>query len=674
MQAIRAANIYLTHCRLCATDGEHQYDILNAKPCINDYTLREKIFECLGVRVSVVRMEISICRDVTSNIDCTLFRQVEQDDETTKLCEKCYAKINEYFSFRDTCATRNINYLLQRIHTSLRWLNDVNETTMDVSVKVKSSTPPPIYEVSSDEEQPSDPIILQEKNECADQTPAITCITLPDSDSEVEIVSPTTTQPIHTQNTHSSSDEKLVFKCARRRCGKFFENLVGLLQHQKSHQAKRSIECRVCKKIFVRRRELAKHMKIAHRRRRSVICPVPSCRRIFRHKSDLNAHTITAHTRRMSTDSIRRPSMVAIPRTSSGSPIRCVRTNCQSYFESWSAMEYHLNSYHASDVVRKFECYMCHTTLGTRTTLQHHMNGQHSGQRLYICPYSTCSKTFYYQSTMLSHYKRKHSRRNSFPADTIQTRLSNIHANVATNGDRRRISLQCQQYRRNSPFESRNAFEHHVRNSHKGDAKRRYECYLCHQSVSTRTILSSHMNAKHIHRKRFRCPVPNCRRFFYNKRSLRCHLRSTHTISVSKRSSPEALIKCAREYCKDNYFTSIDALNHHLTNFHAKKVAKSYECHLCKRQLSRLNVLKTHIRLNHIKMYGKIPKKTTWRVCESPTSTGSVGVRMQRIEIAPARFVCPAKKCSAQFRKERYLDEHMTIMHARRSKRAPPSE
>lgn len=91
-------------CRLC---GHYKIDFLDTNSRI-DHVLSEKIFKCVGVRVSeslATFLDATSCRYFFLNNNFQIRRN---DKLSKKLCQKCFNKINFVARFRKSCAAANI--------------------------------------------------------------------------------------------------------------------------------------------------------------------------------------------------------------------------------------------------------------------------------------------------------------------------------------------------------------------------------------------------------------------------------------------------------------------------------------------------------------------------------------------------------------------------------------
>lgn len=106
--------------------------------------------------------------------------QVNRDDDSTKMCQQCFEMVNEYFQFRDSCSTKNVNYLLRKILPAIRGLNEAHTTKVIENVIDESNL---VYEISSEDDSSSNGYDFPCENPTCNQGESVMCITLTDTDS-----------------------------------------------------------------------------------------------------------------------------------------------------------------------------------------------------------------------------------------------------------------------------------------------------------------------------------------------------------------------------------------------------------------------------------------------------------------------------------------------------------
>lgn len=96
-------------------------------------------------------------------------------------------------------------------------------------------------------------------------------------------------------------------------------------------------------------------------------------------------------------------------------PIKCkAHGNCKEFFESTADMEFHIDTYHAERVKRKFWCYLCKKDMKTKHLSMVHMNALHSHRNPFMCPYRACSRVFWTKYLLKTHLEAVHTKKTSF--------------------------------------------------------------------------------------------------------------------------------------------------------------------------------------------------------------------------------------------------------------------
>eukprot|EP00128_Syssomonas_multiformis_P011534 Colp12_sorted_trinity150504_noHs@1619 len=168
--------------------------------------------------------------------------------------------------------------------------------------------------------------------------------------------------------------------------------------------------CRVCKKAFKRRDQLASHMR-SHTGERPYRCE--TCRRSFRNNSDLVAHErihtgerpyqCTTCDKRF----MRRRNLAIHMRVHTGvKPYTC--SQCGMGFAQKSGLKRHVRS-HTGE--KPFECTICNKKFGHNSCLADHMR-IHTGEKPFSCTF--CVKQFRYSNDLTRHL-RIHTNERPFP-------------------------------------------------------------------------------------------------------------------------------------------------------------------------------------------------------------------------------------------------------------------
>lgn len=164
-------------------------------------------------------------------------------------------------------------------------------------------------------------------------------------------------------------------------------------------------------------------------------------------------------------------------------------------------------------------------------------------------------------------------------------------------------------------FECEDDAMYHKAQYHASGLNKTFECNLCKMSFVNIRSLKTHMNLKHIHRRKFKCPFSDCRGFFNHNDSLRYHIavhHSTEELSSAgnkeiansrlddRRNDDKFPNHCVWPGCKQ-VFESKSAQLYHLTVFHRLSAKKIFQCHLCKTTLMDIRSLKQHMSKLHVR-------------------------------------------------------------------------
>lgn len=113
--------------------------------------------------------------------------------------------------------------------------------------------------------------------------------------------------------------------------------------------------------------------------------------------------------------------------------------------------------------------------------------------------------------------------------------------------------------------------------------------------------------------------------------------------------------------CKDS-FDSEGAMKHHVTNYHAKGIKNTYECHLCRKSFAGRQVIQRHSQSVHTGLRPFMcPSQSCWKRFASKLTlkrhVDSIHGRLQP-------FVCPNQLCSKRFSYKCNLNRHIDSIHS----------
>lgn len=184
---------------------------------------------------------------------------------------------------------------------------------------------------------------------------------------------------------------------------------------------------------------------------------------------------------------------------------------CKDLFESWDSMEYHVTTYHAEGIKRKFSCYLCKRSLGTRHTLQQHINTVHIGLRPFQCPFLKCSQTFAQKVNLQYHTNITHAKKDVHKCKKCPMIFY------------RKWLLRC-----------------HLVNEHGIGSIHR--CHMCNKSLANRNSLQLHMDSIHRGLGRFKCPIAACSEVFAEKKNLQIHTNAKHTKNIEVKCTNHIIV------------------------------------------------------------------------------------------------------------------------------------
>lgn len=513
--------------------------------------------------------------------------------------------INEYFSFRDMCSTRNINYLLEKIKGAMERSTDVDSVRAADEIASGRNS-------STDGQGSSSEINLQCDSTTLDQSRTsqsqIMCITVTDTESEDEKhVSDSHKRNSETRPKRSSVKSRKIsnfpIRCTFLQCKSFFENATTMMYHVTTYHAQKIIryfECHLCRFQFSGRNALFSHMNAKHCRLR---LKRPRLKK-------------------------RRESLYA----TKDFPVVCARRNCANIFRSKCDMMSHVKNYHHA-IKKTFECHLCQKTLQHFCAIRKHMKSAHLNQcrQQFKCPFTMCSIDFYRK---IYRYRESHFQAKN---ECLLKRNAISYRN---------FPVKCIQMRCRNFFESEEAMRYHVTMCHVRGIRNFHECYLCKKTFTTLGSLQGHMNSKHSHGTLFECPFPTCPSVFYISNALRAHIRCLHNKSelfstdkneesadsniVKDKNSGYYPIKCGKLNCKE-FFQNKDAMRYHLDIYHVRGIKKTFECHLCGKTFTLRTVFENHM--------------------------NSVHTRQQR-------FICPFTTCKMVFYQKSSIERHIKCKHS----------
>lgn len=286
--------------------------------------------------------------------------QVQRDDDTSKLCSECFRKVIEFSGFRESCAQRNINYVLRKLGNSMHNVvnhANGNEGRPSVSVEIIS-----LLETESENE----------------------------NDVDTPHPSPQSAPVPEQVNDNQQTGVNLIFKC--HVCQIMFGSSERLMAHRQQLHAPRSkpaYECYLCKLPFDSKSSLMRHMRnVQHGAEYK--CPKPMCSIRFSRIDLLKRHLMSPHREETKF---------------------CCKY-CTLTFVRKSLLAHHLASKHGNKSHGRLKSYKCSfascsRSFTTQANLNRHINCIHTKQDVFKC--NKCPKRFYRQDYWKVHVAEGHN-------------------------------------------------------------------------------------------------------------------------------------------------------------------------------------------------------------------------------------------------------------------------
>ena len=278
-------------------------------------------------------------------------------------------------------------------------------------------------------------------------------------------------------------------------CSKRFARKHHLYNHELTHTQERPAECHICQKRFTQQSYLKQHI-LVHTGEKPFKCD--KCDRWFKQKSHLGRHMLQAH--------------------STLRPHEC--TQCGKAFKVIEGLRVHERS-HRTD--RPYKCGICSADFGNKSYLRLHQRS-HSNDRRYIC--KICGDSFVQNNHLKSHmFVHSDDRPQVCKICDKRFKLkSSLVAHLRSHSDERKYKCPiCPRTYKNS-----NGLKAHHR-WHLGIKP--YECQYCGRRFSYSNHCKTHERL-HTGEKIFSCSI--CNERFHRKVQLMRHSNAVHTYDKCK--------------------------------------------------------------------------------------------------------------------------------------------
>ena len=315
-----------------------------------------------------------------------------------------------------------------------------------------------------------------------------------------------------------------------------------------------SLSCKLCNKVFVRRKMLESHEKLAkcqqppqkqiNQKRFPIVIRCALCWTAFPNKIDLKAHIVTDH------DGV--------------FPFSC--DQCDKGYISKCFLLYHVDRVHKGIVKEKekltFPCKQCDKVYTAKQNLVLHIDKVHKGlvilapkrvkRKLPSCRCKQCDKSLSSKFKLANHIKKIHN--------SIVIQKPKSTQNRAT-------SYPCKQC--DGVFTSRLFLVNHVNKDHLGSTS----------IVRKKTIKSEDISTYY--------PCNQCDKAYKNNLSLQLHVK-VHHLQIRTRFC---------EICGDSFYTITQFI------YHSNKVhnTEDIECEFCHRKFYLRSNLTKHVDAMHLK-------------------------------------------------------------------------
>ncbi|KAG4070924.1 hypothetical protein HA402_001361 [Bradysia odoriphaga] len=290
------------------------------------------------------------------------------------------------------------------------------------------------------------------------------------------------------------------------------------------------------------------------------------------------------------TDSKPSTSKVLAPFTTSRRLIQCLHPDCNLTFKRRDAFDRHDYTHTG---LKKYGCDVCNATYITQSHLRRHTRGAHqiNTDDKIKCQHESCAMEFTTTAGMKRHYKQRHMKERLYSCKQCDEKFY------------RKFQLRVHMMKHTGVFPyycpkcgkgsvNLKQHEHHLV-GHKS-----YECSICGEIVGKWSQLQVHRRDKHS--KKYQCDI--CQKLFSHRSNMDSHMKI--------HSENKNVFLCTVSGCDKFYF--------HTKNLRAHVRAKhdpdrTWECHLCHRNLSTKQKLILHVKLHSVPGALRTPKPKNGR-------------------------------------------------------------
>lgn len=203
-------------------------------------------------------------------------------------------------------------------------------------------------------------------------------------------------------------------------------------------------------------------------------------------------------------------------------PFKCEVAGCEKAYSHLSYLHRHMRSTHSSELMYRqvFKCPHpgCLMELSNECNLKRHYKRKHTQKHPFICQY--CDKGFSKHHQLRAHLYQ-HTGDPPFKCPTCGVGFTTQYDLKRHQRGHRTYACDCGQ-----EFKNWTQLQTHAVLSHPAE----FICDICKKSFKRKCRLRTHMSAHQdcSDREVLPCPYDNCPRFYYQKRNLTHHIKSSH--------------------------------------------------------------------------------------------------------------------------------------------------
>lgn len=208
---------------------------------------------------------------------------------------------------------------------------------------------------------------------------------------------------------------------------------------------------------------------------------------------------------------------------------------CHMKFKREASLAAHFDSVHAPKIAKDYLCPECDYKSSSLSHLKFHLSKHHKNpeellkkaveSRYFTCPH--CSKKFKQLNTLHEHVANDHENRKPYACDICGNEIKTLRLYKQHMG---RHEMNKSKYKCNlcdAEFPQQILLFKHIRENH----PKSHICEICGASFKRKENLDQHMR-KHEstveERKKFVCPVEDCKSTFTRESNLKTHMKSVH--------------------------------------------------------------------------------------------------------------------------------------------------